>query len=300
MCAKEIGALRFIKIRNPWGEEGAWLGEWSDASPKWEEHPEVEQAMKEDTEIGFDRTNPDGTFWMIWEDFVRHFDTLCMCRLFGEEFNQYLIQGEWEGRSAAGSHKIIRDSMATSKKSKKSNTKRSPEKKTADEQKVEGKEGEPKRVVNITNRRGTFTEVDGDPRWFNNPQYRLVVEKETECYISLMQKDRRVLRHGDTHYSIGFVVLKQKKSDKGRIWEQNIKHTVTDSSKSHFSGLMPRREVAKASILLSPLYHYVIVPYTREWGVEMPYTMRIFTRQEMKVEALPELFSKTYEEAIDW
>ena len=193
------------------------------------------------------------------------------------------------------SHKIIRDSMATSKKSKKSNTKRSPEKKTADEQKVEGKEGEPKRVVNITNRRGTFTEVDGDPRWFNNPQYRLVVEKETECYISLMQKDRRVLRHGDTHYSIGFVVLKQKKSDKGRIWEQNIKHTVTDSSKSHFSGLMPRREVAKASILLSPLYHYVIVPYTREWGVEMPYTMRIFTRQEMKVEALPELFSKTYE-----
>ena len=25
LCAKEIGALRFIKIRNPWGEEGAWL-----------------------------------------------------------------------------------------------------------------------------------------------------------------------------------------------------------------------------------------------------------------------------------
>ena len=48
----------------------------------------------------------------------------------------------------------------------------------------------------------------------------------------------------------------------------------------------------KASILLSPHYHYIIVPYTREWGVEMSYTMRIFTRQEMKVEALPELFSK--------
>ena len=67
-------------------------------------------------------------------DFVRQFDTLCMCRLFGEEFNQYLIQGEWEGRTAAGAHKIIRDSMATTKKGKKNtgNVKRSPEKKTAD------------------------------------------------------------------------------------------------------------------------------------------------------------------------
>ena len=295
LCAKEIGALRFIKIRNPWGEDAAWRGEWSDGSPKWEEHPEVEQAMKEDTEIGFDRTNKDGTFWMVWEDFVRQFDTLCMCRLFGEEFNQYLIQGEWEGRTAAGAHKIIRDSMATTKKGKKNtgNVKRSPEKKTADEEKNDG--GPRKRNVHISNRRGTFTETDGDPRWFNNPQYRLVVEKETECYISLMQKDRRVLRHGDSHYSIGFVVLRQKKNEKGRIWEQDLKYTITDSSKSRFAGLLPRREVTKASIVLSPKYHYIIVPYTREWGVEMPYTMRIFTRQEMKVEALPELFCKTYE-----
>ena len=139
LCAKEIGALRFIKIRNPWGEEGAWLGEWSDASQsgkntqKWKCHEGGYRNW-------FDRTTPDGTFWMIWEDFVRHFDTLCMCRLFGEEFNQYLIQGEWKAE-LLGAHKIIRDTMATSKKSKKGNTKRSPEKKTADEQKVEGKEG---------------------------------------------------------------------------------------------------------------------------------------------------------------
>ena len=143
--------------------------------------------------------------------------------------------------------------------------KRSPEKKTADEEKNDG--GPRKRNVHISNRRGTFTETDGDPRWFNNPQYRLVVEKETECYISLMQKDRRVLRHGDSHYSIGFVVLRQKKNEKGRIWEQDLKYTITDSSKSRFAGLLPRREVTKASIVLSPKYHYIIVPYTREWGV---------------------------------
>ena len=100
---------------------------------------------------------------------------------------------------------------------------------------------------------------------------------------------------GDEHYSIGFVILRQSKSDPGRVWEQEPKKTITESGKSSFSGLMPRREVCKASVRLSPKYNYIVVPYTREWGVEIPYTMRVFTRQEIKVEALPELYSQTYE-----
>ena len=105
LTAKEIGALRFVKVRNPWGRAGDWKGEWSDESPKWDEHPEVEQAMKDDDSIGFDRLTRDGTFWMVWEDYVRQFDTLHMCRLFGEEFNQYLIQGKGgvdRGEAGAG------------------------------------------------------------------------------------------------------------------------------------------------------------------------------------------------------
>ena len=299
LCVKEIGALKFVKVRNPWGDDAAWKGEWSDESPKWEEHPEVEQAIKEDKEIGFDRALKDGTFWMVWEDFIRQFDTLCMCRLFGEDFNQYLIQGEWEGRTAAGAHKAIREHMVTSKGGGKGKSR--GKKSTAVR---EGKEDEGKvhdsgqSNLPIANRRGSFTEVDGDPRWFNNPQYRLFVQKDTECYISLMQKDRRMLRHGDAHYSIGFVLLKQKKTEGlGRVWEQEAKKTITDSSKSSFAGRMPRREVAKASIKLSPKYNYIVVPYTREWGVEIPFTMRVFTRQEIKVEALPELYVKSFEGA---
>ena len=67
LTAKEVGALRFVKVRNPWGAGGDWRGDWSDESPKWDEHPEVEQAMKEDDSIGFDRLSRDGTFWMVWE-----------------------------------------------------------------------------------------------------------------------------------------------------------------------------------------------------------------------------------------
>ena len=67
LTAKEVGALRFVKVRNPWGAGGDWKGDWGDESSKWDEHPEVEQAMKEDESIGFDRFNRDGTFWMVWE-----------------------------------------------------------------------------------------------------------------------------------------------------------------------------------------------------------------------------------------
>ena len=66
---------------------------------------------------------------------------------------------------------------------------------SGEEKAGEGKTGGGGRKVHISNRRGTFVDADGDPRWFNNPQYRLFVERETECYVSLMQKDRRMLRH---------------------------------------------------------------------------------------------------------
>ena len=46
-----------MKVRNPWGRSGGWKGDWSDESPKWDEHPEVEQAMKDDESIGFDRSH---------------------------------------------------------------------------------------------------------------------------------------------------------------------------------------------------------------------------------------------------
>ena len=29
LAAKEVGALRFVKVRNPWGAGGDWKGDWS-------------------------------------------------------------------------------------------------------------------------------------------------------------------------------------------------------------------------------------------------------------------------------
>ena len=48
---------------------------------------------------------------------------------------------------------------------------------------------------------------------------------------------------------------------------------------------------------LSPKYAYVLVPHTKKWGIDLPYTVRIFTTGEMTVEALPELYARTFEGA---
>jgi len=70
---KEVGALKFVKVRNPWGQ-GVWTGDWSDSWSKWDQHPDVESALLDDPECGFDRNVKDGTFWMVREP------PACACR----------------------------------------------------------------------------------------------------------------------------------------------------------------------------------------------------------------------------
>lgn len=110
VATKEIGALKFVKVRNPWGN-GAWHGVWGNSSPKWEEHPEVESVLKEDASIDFNRIDP-GSFWILWEDFVRNYSDMYVVRLFGENYNQYLIQGQWQGKTAGGRHKMVNQAKA--------------------------------------------------------------------------------------------------------------------------------------------------------------------------------------------
>ena len=150
-------------------------------------------------------------------------------------------------------------------------------------------------------RRGLFVQEDGDSRWFNNPQYRIVVDpngpkRDADVYVSLVQRDRRLAKHGNpSHFFSNFVILRQRQGLRSRVWEQCADDELTDSSKGHYAGDMPRREVTKASVKLSPKYSYIIVPHTREWGVELPYTMRLFSKANLKVEALPELHCKVFE-----
>lgn len=46
---------------------------------------------------------------MEFDDFVQQFNKLYICRLFSEDFNQYVIKGEWVGKTAAGGHRVMVD-----------------------------------------------------------------------------------------------------------------------------------------------------------------------------------------------
>eukprot|EP00931_Biecheleriopsis_adriatica_P073673 TRINITY_DN47914_c0_g1_i1.p1 TRINITY_DN47914_c0_g1~~TRINITY_DN47914_c0_g1_i1.p1 ORF type:complete len:505 (+),score=53.16 TRINITY_DN47914_c0_g1_i1:60-1574(+) len=61
--------LSLIRMRNPWGNDGEWNGDWSDASTKWKEFPHVSRAVEHV------KAN-NGMFWISLEDFVSEYNAI--------------------------------------------------------------------------------------------------------------------------------------------------------------------------------------------------------------------------------
>ena len=76
----DAAGVELVQLRNPWGGDGEWTGDWSDGSPLWSERPEVKAALdaiRADASLArrpFDdgREN-DGIFFMAFGDFVKEF-----------------------------------------------------------------------------------------------------------------------------------------------------------------------------------------------------------------------------------
>jgi len=90
--------IQLLNIRNPWGSF-EWDGDWSDKSPLWT------QQMKDAFNAVLD--DSDGTFWMSFEDFVKHFKSICVCRV--RNWQEVRIRGKFlcvEEDVAPGSPRI--------------------------------------------------------------------------------------------------------------------------------------------------------------------------------------------------
>ncbi|KAH3732266.1 CL-2 protein [Pelomyxa schiedti] len=89
---------RLIKLRNPWGER-EWKGDWSDSSTKWSR----DIIRQLNTTVTFIN---DGTFWMNWADYKKHYTKLIVCHLYqdvvGDVWNVWRIPGGWQGPTAGG------------------------------------------------------------------------------------------------------------------------------------------------------------------------------------------------------
>ena len=237
-----------MQCRNPWGK-GEWTGAWSDNSEEWERNPAVMSAMKADPEIDF-TLEEDGTFWIEWKDFVKQYNKIYICRTFGKKYKQYVVNGKWKDKSAAGKHREMMD---------------------RDEN--EAKDEEPRAEDHV----GNFSRQNGDMAWFNNPQYKLTVKKKCELLVDLMQDDKRMTMGKDAeNFAIDFVVIKKPLNFSTRVWEEDPSEIVGSASGSNFANRFPQREVSKGSIKLSPKHIYFVVPYTAVRNVQAPFYLRLF------------------------
>jgi len=67
-----------VCVRNPWGKT-EWRGRWADNSKEWT------KAILKKLKYKF---ADDGIFWMALDDFVRHYDSLYVCRMLEDDYGK--------------------------------------------------------------------------------------------------------------------------------------------------------------------------------------------------------------------
>ncbi|KAJ3432911.1 calpain-15 [Anaeramoeba flamelloides] len=88
----EMDGHQLLQLRNPWGDT-EWTGDWSDKSPLWTKRLKMK--------LGWQDVD-DGTFWMPFQDFVKEYRNLYVCKLFPSSWHTKIIDGQWKGETAGG------------------------------------------------------------------------------------------------------------------------------------------------------------------------------------------------------
>lgn len=91
---QEVDGLKMIYLNNSWGK-GKWSGQYSPEDENWE----TNKGLKE--KLGYENQN-DGTFWMLYEQWLQSFDTIYSCRIYPSNWTQFCIPGNWAGLSSGG------------------------------------------------------------------------------------------------------------------------------------------------------------------------------------------------------
>ena len=84
IVVKDIEGHKLLNIRNPWGNF-EWEGDWSDQSNLWT--AEIKAELKPNL------NESDGTFWMCFEDFIKYFRCLNVCRV--RNWEEVRIKGKF-------------------------------------------------------------------------------------------------------------------------------------------------------------------------------------------------------------
>ena len=93
--AQEDNSVRLIYLVNYW-PKGKWTGSYSVEDETWE----ANKALAE--RLNYQVSQSDGTFWMSFDDWVTYFNRIYYCRIFPENWSQYVIAGKWTTITSGG------------------------------------------------------------------------------------------------------------------------------------------------------------------------------------------------------
>ncbi len=73
-------------MRNPWGNS-SWTGPWSQNSPEWTPEIKLELSQRINQQSrSLDRDSIQGVFWIQFEDFLKFFSSVDICKLYANWF----------------------------------------------------------------------------------------------------------------------------------------------------------------------------------------------------------------------
>ena len=91
------GAVRLVRVRNPWGGGAEWRGAWCDGAEEW---AGLEEGERDRMGLHFDN---DGEYWMEVGDFLNNFDQVEMCHVPGpDRWRVDTWHGQWTRDVSAG------------------------------------------------------------------------------------------------------------------------------------------------------------------------------------------------------
>ncbi|KAL1518789.1 hypothetical protein AB1Y20_003072 [Prymnesium parvum] len=93
---------RLMRLRVPLNEFGValeWNGKWADGSSAW--NSRLRQMLH------YSRDAEDGTFWMEYNDFCRHFNKVYMCRMLDDLWTRFTVKSRWMDETAGGCTNFI-------------------------------------------------------------------------------------------------------------------------------------------------------------------------------------------------
>jgi len=127
-------------------------GGWNGAFCDDSEEWDKHRNLREELKLVFKSKKSDGTWWMSFGDWCLQFNKFFVCKYFPESWECYTIESKWEGKTNGGVCP-------------------------------------PKKLVESDSE---YLQQETDDKWFNNPQFRIKVNKETKLYVSLMLEDQKL------------------------------------------------------------------------------------------------------------